>query len=223
MVTPAPFTTISPLSRGSVLSSGAATRIGHCAIRAITRPQIETLLKQEQIQLTFFDEDLFETTLDDDTRCVLRRNPIRADELAASRRDKRASVIKLLEQQNEYLAGHARASVEVAARKIAEKIEKLRIGGWLRAEASRRTLTLVEDADALAETSRLDGCYCLITDLPAEQADKETVHSRYKDLAQVEHAFRTMKTGHLELRPIYVRLASRTRGHALVVMLSYMP
>jgi len=83
-------------------------------------------------------------------------------------------------------------------------------------------LKLVEDAEALAETSRLDGCYCLITDLPAEQADKETVHSRYKDLAQVEHAFRTMKTGHLELRPIYVRLASRTRGHALVVMLSYM-
>lgn len=191
-------------------------------ITAITKPQIETLLKQGQIQLTFFDEDLFETTLDDGTRCVLRRNPIRADELAASRRDKRASVARLLEKQNEYLAGHARASVEVAARKVAEKIEKLRIGGWLRAEASGRTLQLVEDAAALAEASRLDGCYCLITDLPAEQAGKETVHSRYKDLAQVEHAFRTMKTGHLELRPIYVRLASRTRGHALVVMLSYM-
>ncbi len=191
-------------------------------ITAITKPQIETLLKQGQIQLTFFDEALFETTLDDGTRCVLRRNPIRADELAASRRDKRASVATLLEKQNEYLAGHARASVEVASRKVAEKVEKLRIGGWLRVAAAGRTLKLVEDADELAETSRLDGCYCLITDLPAEQADKDTVHSRYKDLAQVEHAFRTMKTGHLELRPIYVRLASRTRGHALVVMLSYM-
>ena len=42
-----------------------------------------------------------------------------------------------------------------------------------------------------------------------------------KDLALVEWAFRTSKTVQLEMRPIYVRLASRTRGHALVVMLAY--
>jgi hypothetical protein len=37
----------------------------------------------------------------------------------------------------------------------------------------------------------------------------------------VEWAFRTCKTVHLEARPLYVRRASRTRGHALVVMLTY--
>ena len=50
---------------------------------------------------------------------------------------------------------------------------------------------------------------------------KETIHSRYKDLAQVEWAFRTSKTVHLEMRPVNVRLASRTRGHVFVVMLAY--
>ena len=68
----------------------------------------------------------------------------------------------------------------------------------------------------------LDGCYVLKTDLPAEVASKELVHARYRDLAQVEKAFRTMKTGHLELRPVYVRKASSTRGHVLVVMLAYL-
>ena len=59
------------------------------------------------------------------------------------------------------------------------------------------------------------------TDLSATAASKELIHERYKDLALVEWAFRTSKTVQLEMRPIYVRLASRTRGHALVVMLAY--
>jgi len=37
----------------------------------------------------------------------------------------------------------------------------------------------------------------------------------------VEKAFRTSKTVHLEMRPVHVQLASRTRGHAFVVMLAY--
>ncbi len=53
-------------------------------------------------------------------------------------------------------------------------------------------------------------------------AAKEIVHDRYKDLFQVEWAFRTIKTAHLEARPIYVRLATRTRGHLFVLMLGYL-
>ena len=34
--------------------------------------------------------------------------------------------------------------------------------------------------------------------------------------------YRTGKTGHLEVRPIYVRKESRTRGHVFVVMLAYL-
>jgi len=49
-----------------------------------------------------------------------------------------------------------------------------------------------------------------------------TVHARYNDLAQVERAFRTMKTGHLEVRPVYVRNAGRTRAHVFIVMLAYL-
>ena len=50
----------------------------------------------------------------------------------------------------------------------------------------------------------------------------ETIHARYKDLSKVEHAFRTFKSGHLEVRPIFVRKDLRTRGHVFVVMLSYL-
>ncbi len=126
-----------------------------------------------------------------------------------------------MEQQNAYLAEHGRASVTIAQRNVAAKIERLRLG-WLKVVADGRRLSLVEDREALAEASKLDGCYCLKTDLRPSQATKEIVHERYKDLASVEWAFRTCKTVHLEARPVYVRRASRTRGHALVVMLAYL-
>ncbi|EQD52879.1 hypothetical protein B1A_12573, partial [mine drainage metagenome] len=77
------------------------------------------------------------------------------------------------------------------------------------------------DQSALAEQQKLDGCYVLKTDLTQPQADAQSVHARYKDLALVEWAFRTSKTVQLEMRPVHVRLASRTRGHALVIMLAY--
>lgn len=86
---------------------------------------------------------------------------------------------------------------------------------------SDRKISLATDQEALAEIEKLDGCYVLKTDLNKEAADKETIHSRYKDLAQVEWVFRTSKTVHLEMRPVNVRLASRTRGHVFVVMLAY--
>ena len=53
--------------------------------------------------------------------------------------------------------------------------------------------------------SKLDGCYVIKTDLTLEQASKETIHGRYKDLALVEKAFRYSKTVELKLRPIFVR------------------
>ena len=40
--------------------------------------------------------------------------------------------------------------------------------------------------------------------------------------APVEWVFRMSKTGHLEARPVFVRLETRTRGHLFVVMLAYL-
>jgi len=55
-----------------------------------------------------------------------------------------------------------------------------------------------------------------------ETASKETVHDRYKSLAEVEWAFRTMKTTLLHIRAIFVRKANRTRAHVFTIMLAYL-
>jgi len=190
-------------------------------ITAITKPQIEGLLSAGTIQPELFDQELAEIEADDGVRYVLRHNPIRAEEVRASRQDKLGSLRREISKQNEYLALHRRARVEVALRKITERCVRLKIDQWVTASASGRTLSLRIDEETLAEVGKLDGCYVLKTDLGKGLADKETVHARYKDLALVERAFRTSKTVHLEMRPINVRLETRTRGHALVVMLGY--
>jgi hypothetical protein len=190
-------------------------------IGALTKPQIETLLRAGVLQMDLFDETVCEVR-QGALRYVLRRNPTRAQEMAETRRDKSRSVERLIEKKNLYLAEHPRARVKTALRAAREKIARLRIESWVRVEAEGRALRLVVDEAALAEVSRLDGCYVLKTDLTLAAADAQTVHDRYKDLAEVERAFRTCKTGHLEVRPVYVRSEAHTRAHVLVVMLAYL-
>jgi transposase len=107
-------------------------------------------------------------------------------------------------------------------KKVRSKIAGLKAAAWLREESDGRSLKVVADEAERTEAARLDGCYVIQTDLPATAASKEVVHDRYKDLTDVEMAFRTSKTTHLEMRPIYVRTEEHTRGHVLVVMLAYL-
>ena len=93
---------------------------------------------------------------------------------------------------------------------------------WPCGKLWRGCLKLTVNQPALEEASRLDGCYLIKTGLPQSAASKQVIHDRYKDLAEVEQAFRTCKTAHLEMRPIHVRTAEHTRGHVLVVMLAYL-
>jgi hypothetical protein len=196
-------------------------RAGFHYITAITKPQIETLLKAGVLQMDLFDTAVCEVE-HESVRYVLRRNPLRAEQLAASRADKQARVERLRGERNDYLARHPRAKLATAEKAVRAKIAQLKIEAWLQVEGDGRSLKLTVNQPALEEISRLDGCYVIKTDLPESAASKQQVHDRYKDLAEVEQAFRTCKTTHLETRPIYVRTAEHTRGHVLVVMLAYL-
>jgi len=154
-------------------------------ITAITKPQIESLLKIGQLQMQLFDEELAEVTdVEDGVRYVLRRNPQRAAEVAAGRQDKVRVIEKLVSQQNAYLAKHPRASVAVAMGRVRKKIEQLRLSTCFSVSSVERTLTWPRDEAAWQERSKLDGCYCLKTDLKGEEATKELVHNRYGSSAE---------------------------------------
>src|SRR2546426_2008065 len=190
-------------------------------ITAITKPQIDKLLRTGTFQMELFEQELAEVLADEGVRYVLRRNPMRAQEMRDTRHAKLATLQAQVATQNQYLTDHPRANAQGALQKLVARAQKLRIADWVELTLEDRSLTLTINASVQHEEAKLDGCYVLKTDLTPQQAPKEMVHDRYKDLASVEHAFRTCKTGHLEVRPIFLRLAERTRAHAFVVMLAY--
>lgn len=190
-------------------------------ITAITKPQIDKLLRTGTFQMDLFDQELAEVLTEEGLRYVLRRNPARAQEVQDTRHAKLATLQALVAKHNQYLADHPRANVQGAWQKLVARATKLRIANWVELTIEERTITLTVKTSAQQEAAKLDGCYVLKTDLTPAQAPKELVHDRYKDLASVEQAFRSCKTVHLEVRPIFLRLEERTRAHALVVMLAY--
>jgi Transposase DDE domain len=190
-------------------------------ITAITKPQIEKLLHQGTLQMDLFDQELAEVVADEGIRYVLRRNPVRAQEVRDTRHAKLAKLQVQVAKKNQYLTDHPRANVQGALQKLMARAEKLRLADWVELTIKERAITLTLNEDAQQEAAKLDGCYVLKTDLTPAQAPKEMVHDRYKELASVEQAFRTCKTAHLEVRPIFLRLEARTRAHAFVVMLAY--
>jgi len=190
-------------------------------ITAITKPQIDKLLRTGIFQMELFEQELAEVLTDEGIRYVLRRNPMRAQEMRDTRHAKLATLQAQVAKQNHYLTAHPRANAQGALQKRVARAEKLRIADWVELTLVERTITLTIKEDAQQKAAQLDGCYVLKTDLTPAQAPKELVHDRYKDLASVEQAFRACKTVHLEVRPIFVRREARTRAHAFVVMLAY--
>ena len=190
-------------------------------ITAITKPQMEKLLQQGTLQMDLFDQELAEVLTDEGIRYVLRRNPVRAQEVRATRHAKLAKLQAQVAKYNQYLTDPPRANAQGALQKLVACAQKLRIADWVELTVEERSLTLTVKASVQQDEAKLDGCYVLKTDLRPQQAKKELVHDRYKDLAAVEHAFRTCKTAHLEVRPIFLRRAARTRAQAFVVMRAY--
>src|SRR6266699_133600 len=188
---------------------------------AMTKPQIDKLLRQGTFQMDRFDQKLAEVLADEGLRYVLRRNPVRAQEVRDTRHAKLAKLQAQVTKQTQYLQEHPRAAAQGALQKLVASAAKLRIADWVELTLEERAITLTVNTRAQQEAAQLAGCYVLKTDLTPQQAQKEIVHDRYKDLASVEHAFRSCKTAHLEVRPIFLRLADRTRAHAFVVMLAY--
>ena len=190
-------------------------------ITSITKAQIRTLMKKGVIQTGLFDNELCEVSYDG-IRYILRKNPERERDIRQSRESKINKLKWEITKENLYLRDHDRAKVKTALSKVTARVEKLNLDKFVEIKVEDRVLSLSINEEKLQEVSFLDGCYVIKTDIPKTVADTKVVHDRYKDLAKVERDFRTMKVSQLEIRPLYLRNAARTRAHVFIVMLSLM-
>lgn len=188
-------------------------------LTAISKPQIRKFLDDNVFQYELFSESVCEVDVDA-VRYVLRRNPLRAEQVAQTRQSKLEAVKKKAAERTLYLAAHPRAAAAKALAKVTARIKKLKADRWLSAAEHDRIIRVDVDEEARSQVALLDGCYVIQSDVGKDAADAQTLHDRYCDLEKVERIFRTMKTVHLEMRPVYVQKKESTQGHAFVVMLS---
>ena len=81
--------------------------------------------------------------------------------------------------------------------------------------------TFARKIEHIAAEAALDGIYIIRTSVPATQMDAPQCVRNYKSLANVERAFRSLKTVDLKVRPIHHRTADRVRAHIFLCMLAY--
>jgi len=199
-------------------------------ITAITKPQIKKLMKDEVIQLDLFETNVCEVEYketDDDgneilNRYVLRKNPKRRRDIRESRLERMKALRDFVQEKNKYLEEHSRAHLDVAVRDVREKLKKLKLSSFIDIIVEGRKIQIDIDREKYRDRRLLDGCYTLKTDMKKKQISAEDVHARYKDLINVERAFRTMKKVHLRVRPIYVCSREHTIGKVFITMLGYL-
>ena len=195
-------------------------------ITALRNDSIKKLVEQKTIQLSLFDErDLAEVKSADypGERLIVCRNPLLAEERGRKRKE-------LLAAAEKKLAAVAQA-VSRARRPLRGKGEiGLRVGRDLKDTKMKKhfELTIKDNTfsyrrldEQIAREAALDGLYVVRTSLSQETLTAEQTVSAYKDLSQVEWAFRSLKTMDLQVRPIYHWKSDRIRAHVFLCMLAY--
>lgn len=170
-------------------------------------------------QIGLFDKELSEIEYEG-IRYILRRNPIRAEEISKNRQQREEKLLSYIDNKNAYLHNHKRADAAIALRDSNRYAAKLRVSDWIEFHLEGRQIKVIRNNNKLQQAMQLDGCYALKTDLAASCCSAEVIHQRYNDLALLEDEFKIAKTEHLGIRPLYLPRADRTKAHAFVVMFS---
>jgi hypothetical protein len=196
---------------------------GAAWITALKAPQVQKLVKDGALQLSLFDEhNLAEIASDDypGERLVVCRNPLVAAERSRKRDDLlQATERALAEIQARVEQGTLHGSAEIGLA-VGEVWNRWRMRKHFRVEISDTSLAFAQKEEQIAAEAALDGIYVLRTSVAENELAAPEVVRAYKQLKEVERAFRALK-GPLELRPIHHRLEDRVKAHVFLCMLSY--
>ena len=193
-------------------------------ITALKSASLRALVEQGQLQLGLFDQRaLFELSSPDypGERLVACRNP----ELAKLRAHKREELLAATE------ANLAKISARVTAGKLVGRaniglrvgrvIDQYKVAKHFALTIEDKRFSFVRKREAINAEAALDGIYVIRTSVPAACLAAADCVRSYKALANVERAFRSLKSMDLKVRPIHHRLAARVRAHIFVCMLAY--
>lgn len=195
-------------------------------ISALRAPQIRRLTEEGALQLSLFDQrDLAEIKSADfpNERLVACRNPLLLEERRRKRNEMLAATEKKLEvirdavhRTKRPLRGQDKIGLRVGL-----AMARTKMGKHFKVEFTDDSFHFERKQANIEQEAALDGIYVVRTSLPKREIDAESVVRAYKQLANVERAFRSIKTTDLKIRPVYHYTADRVRSHIFLCMLAY--
>jgi transposase len=193
-------------------------------ITALKNASIRTLVEQGQLQLGLFDErNLVELTSPEypGERLVACRNPQLAKLRAIKREELLAATEKNLQQIKERVDAGRLKGADAIGLRVGKVINQYKVAKHFELAIEDKSFTYARKREAIAAEAALDGIYIIRTSVAAQRLEAADCVRSYKALANVERAFRSLKTVDLKVRPIHHRTADRVRAHILLCMLAY--
>lgn len=213
-------------------------------ITALERPEIERMLKNKEIQLSLFGKELAEVTTPSG-RYVLSENPdlkereqkylndmhhlceLRLLEIKESwqkRREQNLNNIQRLEEGHKNKKLVTKFSKEKLDRytvRCGAVLQKCKMQKYYTINITNESFEIVFDNQKFDQDIILAGKYIVTTNISEEKMDKKQIRGHYRNLSEIEHAFRDFKSDNIQVRPVYHRNEHQTRGHILMSMFSY--
>ena len=193
-------------------------------ITALRTATLHKLVASGPLQMGLFDDiNIFEFTHPDfpDERLVACFNP----ELAALRVHKREDLLRATEKELDKVRGmvdrgRIRDPDKIGLR-VGKVINKYKVGKHFDPQIAEGSFSYGRKEGQIEAEAALDGVYVIRTSEKKASMPRDEVVRSYKDLSQVERAFRTLKTVGLLVRPIRHWTESRVRAHIFLCMLAY--
>lgn len=157
-------------------------------------------------------------------RYILCFNPEKFLTERLSRLDKIASIKKYLDQKNQQLSvARGRRHRKLLREELKRYLEKRSASGLFsfRLIAKEKTFQINYriSKEAVREAARLDGIYCLMTNL--KTASPKELIDAYRSRMEIERSFHQLKS-FVEIRPIYHHNEERIKAHVTICVLAYL-
>ena len=196
-------------------------------VSSLRAPQIAQLAAEHgPFQPSLFDErNLLELASQHfpGERLVVCRNPLLAEARARQRLELLAATeadLSRIAAATQRTRNPLRGEQAIALR-VGRVIARFHMAKHLALTITDTSLAWARRIDAIAAEAALDGLYVIRTSLPKDQLDAPAAVAAYKSLAQVERAFRSLKTVDLKVRPVFHYSEQRVRAHVFLCMLAY--
>jgi transposase len=156
-------------------------------------------------------------------RLVACYNPL----LAEQRRRKRRELLEATEKELKRIANEVlrRTQTPLKKEEIGKKVGKVmgqyKMGKHFTVSIGEGTFSYERNEMKIDQEAALDGIYVIRTSEPAERLSAEDTVRSYKNLTQVERAFRSFKGIDLLVRPIWHHTEDHVRSHLFICMLAY--